>query len=359
MNFLLILIFVFFSLGQLGRISFFNQQVNFYIYEVILVSLLLILFFKYRLFPIKKLWNESKSIYFFISALTISFILGIYQFTVYENLVGLLYFLRLVVYLLYWIYLSYWQKKENKNSILQNSIKIFIYITILTTGLQYLFYPNLRNLLYQGWDPHLYRAFGVFFDTGVAASIFGIMVLLSKNKLVKPIYFLFLVLSFSRSAYFALTATFIYLLFTRNQVKKIILYLILGLTLVIFVPKPEGEGVNLFRTFSIVSRAKDNLAGWELFKKKPIFGYGYNRLRFVKNEPVSHSGSAFSSSYLTILVAGGLIGFSGWLFFLKFLWLKSKKYRGIFLFLSIASVFDNIILHPFILFLFFTILSDS
>lgn len=359
MSFLLILISVAFSLGQLGRISFYNQQINVYVYELFLTIFLLFLFLKYQLRPIGKLWAESKSLHFFILALVISFVLGIPDYSVSENFVGLLYLFRLIAYLFYWIYFSYWLKRENKSAFLSKAFEIIIFLTIVTTGLQYLFYPDLRNLIYQGWDPHLYRTFGVFFDTGIAGSIFGIMMFFSKNLLVKGVFLLFLILSFSRSVYLSIFATISYLFFTGKEFKKILLYLILGLILILVVPKPSGEGVNLLRTYSIISRAQDNQLGWKLFENKPLLGYGYNRIRFVKNDLYSHSGSAFSSSFLTMLVAGGLIGFSGWIYFLKFLWQKYKRYRGILLFLSVVSLFDNIILHPFILFLLLTILSDS
>ncbi|PJC80876.1 hypothetical protein CO008_00645, partial [Candidatus Roizmanbacteria bacterium CG_4_8_14_3_um_filter_36_12] len=56
--FLFYLTFLLFSLGQLGRFSLYNQQINFYLYEIFLGLLLIILFFKYRLEPLKEVWKK-------------------------------------------------------------------------------------------------------------------------------------------------------------------------------------------------------------------------------------------------------------------------------------------------------------
>jgi hypothetical protein len=49
-----------------------------------------------------------------------------------------------------------------------NRLFSWILIFILITGLiQYFLYPNLRNLLYLGYDPHTGRLFGLFLDPNV------------------------------------------------------------------------------------------------------------------------------------------------------------------------------------------------
>ena len=350
-NIVLYLIFFLFSLGQLGRISFFNQQINFYLYEVFLGLFLLVLFFKYRFNPITDAWKKSTSSFIFLFILFLSLLIGFNQYSLFENTVGFLYFLRLSLYLTYWSYLSYWSKKDpNCKKVLKNGIMIITVVTIITTVTQYLLYPDLRNLFYLGWDPHLYRTFGVFFDTAIAGTIYGMIFLFSDQFIVKSIFLIFLVLSFSRSIYLSFIIALLYLFIKKSQFKKLFIYLFILLFLIFLLPKPAGEGVNITRTFSIVSRVKDYQEGINLFLKKPIFGYGYNRLRYLRNIQGSHAGASFSSSYLTVLVSSGLIGLIGLISLMGLIWRHSKNARALIVFLGTVSLFDNVLLHPFILF---------
>ena len=131
------------------------------------------------------------------------------------------------------------------------------------------------------------------------------------------------------------------------------------LTLVFIIPKPSGEGVNLKRFYSIASRGEDYLIGFNLWKKKPILGYGYNRIRYVKKDGSVHSGASFSSSFLTMMVSSGIIGLLGFLGVLINLGRINKRSQYLIIFLGIISLFDNVLLHPFILYLLFITLSDK
>lgn len=341
-----------FSLGQLGRISFFGQQINFYLYEVTLIISLFFLFLKYRLEPVKEAWKNHKPIFLFLFILLLSLLFNLQKFNLFQNTVGFLYFFRLALYFFYFFYFKY-HSPPVKKGVLFISIMV-----IISTLIQYFLYPDLRNLIYQGWDPHLYRTFGVFLDTSIAAAIFGVFFLTINQPIIKSIYLILIALSFSRSIYLGLSLTLIYLFIQQKELKKIIFFLIFFITLIFFIPKPAGEGVNLKRLYSINSRFVDYQQGISLWKNKPILGYGYDRIRYIKNSNSVHSGSAFSSSFLTILVSSGILGL------LSFIWAlwslgKSNKIAPILLiFLSIISLFDNILLHPFILFLLFINLSD-
>lgn len=354
MNILFYLTAFLFSLGQLGRVSFFNQQINFYLYEVVLTLSLLVLFLKYRFQPIKEAWKKFKPLFFFLIILLISLLIDRTKYSLFENTVAFLYFFRLVLYFsTYFFYLKY------HSPTIKKGIFLIAILTIISTLIQYFLYTDLRNLLYQGWDPHLYRTFGVFFDTSIAAAIFGIFFLTINQSVIKIIYLVLVALSFSRSIYLGLSITLIYLFIRENQFKKIILFLIFFVTLVFFIPKPSGEGVNLKRLYSIGSRVEDYKQGIELWKKQPIFGYGYNRIRSIKKSDSIHSGAAFSSSFLTILVSSGILGL---LSFIWTLWSLSKSNKTasiILIFLSIISLFDNVLLHPFVLFLLLINLSDK
>jgi O-antigen ligase len=120
---------------------------------------------------------------------------------------------------------------------------------------------------------------------------------------------------------------------------------------ILIIPKPFGEGVNLKRVFTVESRFIDYSKAIELWKKKPIFGYGYNHIRSLKQEMVSHAGASFHSSYLIMLVSGGIIGLFLFLAILyKISTVNSFSHYAV-LFLGILSLSDNILLHPFVIFL--------
>lgn len=342
-----------FSLGQLGRVSFFNQQVNFYLYEVILTLTLFILFFKYRFEPIKEAWKKFKSIFFFLIILLFSLFVSFTKYNLFQNSVALLYFFRLFLYFSYFFYLRYHSPKIRKE------ILLITILTIFSTLIQYFLYPDLRNLIYLGWDPHLYRTFGVFFDTSISAAIFGIFFLTVNQPIIKITYLLLVALSFSRSIYLGLSLTLIYLFIQQKQFKKIFLFLLFFVTLIFFLPKPSGEGVNLKRLYSIESRIEDYRQGINLWKNKPFIGYGYNRIRYIKNADSLHSGAGYSSSFLTIFVSSGLIGLISFIWVLWSLRRSNKVAPILLIFLSVVSLFDNVLLHPFILFLLLTILSDK
>lgn len=342
-----------FSLGQLGRVSFFNQQVNFYLYEVVLLVTLFFLFLKYQLNPMKIAWKKHKSIFLFIFILFLSLLFNLQNFNLFQNIVGFLYFFRLVLYFLYFFYVGYHSPSIKKG------IFLIAVLTVISTLIQYFFYPDLRNLIYQGWDPHLYRTFGLFFDTSISAAIFGIFFLTVNQSVIKIIYLILTALSFSRSTYLGISLTLIYSFINQKQFKKIILFFVFFTALVFFIPKPSGEGVNLKRLYSIASRTEDYRLGLTLWKNKPLIGYGYNRIRYIKNNSSIHSGAAFSSSFLTILVSSGILGLLGFIYVLWSLRKTNKVAPVLLIFLSIVSLFDNILLHPFILFLLFINLSDK
>jgi hypothetical protein len=158
---MVLLTFFLFSLGQMGRVSFFNQQVNFYLYEVLMGILLLFYFLKLKFTPLKKLFDSQQWIFWGFIYLLISFFVKFFDYSLFENIVSFLYLLRLFFYFLFFTYLYfYYQKKEKKDLVL--GFLIFSFLTIIFSFVQFFLYPNLRNLAYLGWDVHQNRVFGVF-----------------------------------------------------------------------------------------------------------------------------------------------------------------------------------------------------
>jgi len=374
MKFLFYLSFFLLSLGQLTRISFFGQQINIYLYEILAIFILLNFLLKYGLGPLSEYFKKFKFVYFLFLYLPFSFLILFGDFKALENFISLLYYLRLVLYFLYFFYLAYHLKKQlDFKNVLLRSLNIFIFLTIISSLAQYFWYPELRNLLYAGWDPHLYRLFGTFLDTSVAGALYGIILLtlfLNGSEFIKTkwlfigllvIYFLFTVFTYSRSLYLTLFLLGLLYAATKKRLREFIIFAVIFLILLIVAPKPFGEGVNLMRTFSIESRLDDYKTAINIWQKRPFFGYGYNRIRYVKRQmnisdevgsDITHSGASFHSSFLVILVSGGIIGLILFIGVLYQLYNLSEMSKYLLLFLGLLSLTDNIFLHPFILFLF-------
>lgn len=362
--------FILFFLGQLGRISFLGQEINGYLYEIPLFILLVYLFIKHLFKPIVQSFNRLYIFYSFLFFALITFILDLKLFSLQQNFIAFLYQLRLLFYCLFFIYYLY-DKRKNAYKSLHISLLIVISLVVVSSIIQYLFYPDLRNLLYSGWDPHLYRMFGTFFDTSVAGSIYGLIffLILTKKDLIKnkylkiitlSLFFIFIFLTYSRILYAAVILTSILIVLKNKQFKYLLLLPVFFLILITLTPKQFGEGVNLARTFSIKSRIGDYQTAIKLWQKKPIIGYGYNRIRYVKDllDMSSHSGASFHSSFMIILVTTGVIGL---ILFISSLIQLTRTSGGFiyFFFLSIVSLADNILLHPMILFLFLILLISN
>lgn len=370
----LYLIFILFSLGQLGRISFFNQQINGYFYEVPGLLALVILLFKYKLQPLREALPRYNFIFIFLLYLAIAFFPGLVHYKVEENFVSGLYLLRLIFYFVFFFYLIYDLRKNISSSkTLSRGLKIVVISIAILSPVQYFFYPDLGNLLYAGWDPHLFRLFGVFFDTSIAGAFYGfvffLLVLKGKaliknekiRKILIAIFLIFIVLTFSRSLYLSVVGMTILIAVLEKWYRFLGIFMIAFLVLIFLVPKPAGEGVNLTRWFTIESRIDDYQEAIGIWQKNPLFGVGYNRIRYVKaklniEEEVrlesSHSGASFHSSFLTILVAGGAIGLVFFIAIMVQFALISKEVLYMTSFLAVLSLVDNIFLHPFILFFY-------
>jgi len=359
-----------FSLGQLARISIPDQPVFFYLYELLVGFVTTILVFRYRLKPFQN--QMVKPISMFFTWLLISFIISIWFYSMNHDLIAFLYFLRLLLYYVFFIYLVYFFQKERvqKSFFMVNLTSIAI---ILTSFVQYFLYQNLGNLAYLGWDPHLYRVVGLFFDPPITVSVYVIFAIYfflyfekSRNwgylLLITPLLVLSF-LTYSRGGLLGLVALcVVYVLKKQNwRLLVFVVFILVGGFLVI--PKGSSEGINLLRTTSIEARINDYEKAITIWKKSPIVGIGYNHIRYEKDEyeeqvfygpyNPSHGSTAFHSSFLVILVTSGVIGLILYLWML-FSFAKMSEFMLLcIVFLSIVSIFDNVLLHPFLLYLVF------
>jgi len=362
---ILLLTFFLFSLGQLGRVSFFNQQINFYFYELLMFFLLIFYFFKLKFSPFKKLWENNRWIFWGFGYLFFSFFLSFFKYLPFENLVSFLYLLRLFFYFIFFLYFYFYYQKKSKKEVIFCFI-IFSFLTIVSSFLQFFLYPNLRNLAYLGWDVHQNRIFGLFFDTSLAASIYGLVFLFwlnykkSKFFYFLPFFFILIYFTYSRFVIFSFFITLFFFFLKKSLIKNFLLILTIFVFLIFLFPQRSGVGVNFNRIFSIESRIKENILGIKIGFKNPLFGIGYNRIRFFRQKNnllwksdfnIYHAASSFQSTYVTIFVSSGILGL---FFFWRGLFKLIKSNQHIFyliIFIGISSFADNLLLHPFIIFI--------
>jgi len=213
-----------------------------------------------------------------------------------------------------------------------------------------------------GWDPHLNRLVGSFFDptfTGLIFLLFFLSLLLSPKLLFTDYLllvtcYLSLALTYSRSSYLSLLVCSFYLSRHRHNWKIFIFFLALVATTWVVLPTRPGEGNNLYRTSSIRAKIENYRQGLSLFVTSPIIGCGYNTLGFLRQNPsnTSHHLFGFDSSLLTIAVTTGSIGLILFLLGIRNLFLFLTFPRRLLLIAVLAhSLFANSFLYPWTLFL--------
>lgn len=366
-----------FTLGQIGKISFLGQQINAYVYELPLVIFTLYLLFRYKNEPVKQILHKTPTIVYLPGYLLLIFIFTAAFYPVHTNVVGFLYLARLIMYLTFFIYLYYYAEKENKfKRILWRGIASITGATVFLSAVQYFLYPNLRNISYLGWDPHWYRVVGTYLDPPVTGAIFGMLFIyffysqisVKWKVLIMTLLFTGVAFTYSRGTFLAFFLVLPFLFFKRRMLLGVAVMLFILCLIFAVLPRPYGESVNLMRTFSIQSRIENYKEAVTLWAKHPLIGVGYNRIRYTRDNATflnnkdlqnNHAGASFHSSFLIMLVTGGVIGLGlfTWLLYSlaklnTFTWWST-------IFLSILSLTDNVLLHPFVLVLYFILIVSS
>ena len=245
--------------------------------------------------------------------------------------------------------------KKQLKTLLYNLIYSFSILLLITTAIQYIFYPNFWVLKPLGWDPHTFRASSAYFDIFIAAALYGVFVFFwasKRNYILSFLFMIALVLTFSRSSYLAFGLSLLYFFIAQRKWKVLLISLCLFALLILFAPKPSGEGVNLLRTASINSRIADYKLGLQIWQEKPFFGFGYNRIRYAKEQlnlvsadDRSHSLSSFHSSFLMVLVTTGIVGFGLFVALIISFYKKYPALRVYIIYILTMSLFDNVLLH--------------
>lgn len=331
-----------------------------------------------------KLWQKkpfdrplfAKEMLVFGALAAFSLLLNASRWQAGELLTASFYLLRLGNFFLFYLALTDFFKKRNlclwSFLALEGGVIGFLALA------QYLFFPDVRALYLFGWDDHYYRAIGTFLDPGFTGFllVLAFLALLAIGLKQKKAwqYFLggFLLvgigLSFARLSYLALAFGSGVILLARKKIKEMLVLALVFVAVVFFLPKPGGEGVDLWRKSSLLARQENYFRASQIIKKNFWLGVGYNAYRFAQYEAGflsqedwqnSHSGAGADNSFLLVWATSGIFGLLAYLFLgariLRESFLKlGQSNQAMILFastltLGFASFFINALFYPWIL----------
>lgn len=319
---LLFFFFLIFPLGQLLRLELISPSASIVIQAIDIIVFLIVLRWLLKLNHLKQLVAKVYPILFI---LIISNLVALGSFQPLLMAKGLLYSLRLMMYLTFPLaLLDGISKQQITVRFLVRGLITASLIIAVFSWVQYFLLPDLRWLYAYGWDDHLFRLTGTFLDPGftgiilVLGSILSLKYFLQKKTFYRLFTLLFLILTliftYSRASYLALGVGVGYLSL-KNKAHRLFLTLAPVFIICLFLlPRPASEGVKLERTSSVNTRLVNYIQTLYLWKQSPLFGVGYNQLclakaRYLKDtDYLSHSCSGSDASLLLVLATTGITG---------------------------------------------------
>jgi O-antigen ligase len=300
----------------------------------------------------------------FILAAIASLLVALTRFSPAEVMSGALYLIRWVAYAA--VYVMLVRKNVSGTTLLRGLFAMTSMFSVLGL-IQFVLYPNLRNLEYLGWDPHYYRLFSTFLDPNFAGLFIllgfwaGMYLMQKKISLLTVglivIHVVALYLTYSRGSYLALGVS-VGAWIMAKKYWKAVWVCIVGAVLIFMIPRPGGDTLKLTRMDSTVSR----LSNWQeaagLATQSPLVGYGFNTLKYVRrpsvttlpDDPTSRAAGGVDNSFLFLWVTSGILGLGA------YLWLLYRTIRegdaidtAILTALVVHSQFINSLFYPWIM----------
>jgi hypothetical protein len=367
-NIFIFLFLIIFPFGQIIRLSFNFAGINIPAQPL---DLVVGLGAAYSVFFQKNRPKIFEYIRFFLSVAVFSFAVSFVTFGS-EVVYGAFYLLRLTSYLLFLNYVWNFAKKSISNKrLLMDSLLAISIISALFGWLQFFIIPDIKPFFVYDWDMHLFRLVGTFLDPtflgiiivfGLILSIYRYMGEGKKRYLfITALLLISLAFTYSRASYLAFLGGVSIMVLLKKKYRKILFWIVGLLAIMLLLPTARNRSIELTRTFSITSRLTNYRETFELFKRFPIFGIGYNNMCIARNKYVgvesyaSHACSGSDSSLLFILATTGIIGlmiFFGSVFgVFKLLGNSNEQYllMAISSALFVHSLFSNSLFFPWVM----------
>lgn len=344
------------------------------------VALLFLFWLSFKLLNKQKIKSKKilYPVFLFSLSAFFSLILNSFNLLLNEFLISFLYLLRWVTYTsLFFVVLDF-SDKFKKN--VSNLLLVLGSVVVFLGYIQYLYYPSLKNLFYQGWDEHMYRMFSIFLDPNFAGAFFVLFFLYLLDRYLKRmtlptglILILTLIavfLTFSRSALIMLLISSSLQLILLNR--KVLIALLFGIVLIAFVISSRFfnvENMNLLRTVSSEARIETSENALKIIRKNPVMGIGFDAYRYAQlrygfrsnqSGVASHADAGADNSFLFVLATTGIVGF----LLYSFMWFRILKSVNSLAIASIVgifanSLFINSLFYPFIIFWLWIIIALS
>lgn len=307
----------------------------------------------------------------FLIIASFSWFFSIFIFQQIQALYGLLYLFRLIAYSYFFIYVWNFAREKGNKELLIISLQSIAIISAVIGWVQFIVFPDIKPLFIWGWDMHLFRLVGTFFDPTFLGLIivFGLLVFMyqymnTRNNLhVLPIIFLLVSLAFtySRASYLAFFAGVLFISLTKKMYKQLFIVMVGLVVLILILPTAKNHSIELFRSFSVVARVENYQSTLKIFFKSPVFGVGYDNMCIAYNKFIgyqkfsSHACSGSDSSLLFILATTGVLGL------IVFIYVVSKIKNSVshstyyillstsFIALLAHSLFSNSMFYPWIM----------
>ena len=187
-------------------------------------------------------------------------------------------------------------------------------VALGTIGLvQFVWYPDLRNLWYLGWDPHYCRVFATLLDPNyvgilLVLTIFILAFIFRSFRWQMGVIGVALLLTYSRSSYLALLTGVCVVIVSFKRWKEGLFLFLFFLLAIVYLPKAGGDTLSLDRYDSTISRIQNWNQTIARIGERPVFGYGLGV-------------TGIDSSLLYVGVTTGIVGFA------SYLWLVLAQVR--------------------------------
>lgn len=267
------------------------------------------------------------------------------------------------LYLLRWIMLAFlpfsaiaFAKKFNSDIILR-ALFFLAGIIAIAGILQFIFLPNIGFLESEGWDPHFFRVVGTFLDPNFTGGLMILAILFcfskgreaftGKNWILPGLFFIVLLLTFSRSSYLAFSVGMIVLMFIhKNRIFTRIAVILICILAVAWIPRTwfeNAHGIN--RRESGYARIVSWSNAIQIIQKHPLLGVGFNNYRPAQEKYLAknlddapkywRAGAGSDSSLLFVWATTGIFGLGafGWFLFS----LVRRRTRNVFGIALLAS----------------------
>lgn len=367
---LAILLWVSLLLGQFGAIPM-GGGVILYIQDILLCLIILVATIRHGL--LRELWKFRllRPVGLFVILGAISLVANIPNYPVWVTAKGSLYLWRWAAYALFYgvVVVSPYSAQFWLGWLASFGV-------VLAAGglVQFIWYPDLRNLWYLGWDPHYYRVFATLLDPNYVGILLVLTIFVLSYMLVRFARWrawilslmgmagVALLLTYSRSSYLALVGGVGVAMVVLKRWKEGVFLILFFLLAVVSVPKPGGDTLSLGRYDSTISRIQNWGQTITRIEERPIFGYGFNVVPFLGREEASglpgRRGAGIDSSLLFVGVTTGIVGLVSYLWLLTeqvklAIRLKDKALKILFVSsfvaLCIHSLFVNSLFYPWVM----------